>query len=654
MKVLLTNNQLAQLSGTETWLITMARELARRHEVFVFTHEKGYAAGLLAEFVTDTPPHCDLALINHNTCLHVKATVKICTSHGIYHPLERPLPGSDLHVAVSEEIARTFGIETIIRNPIDTSEFRSRADIGEAPRKALAIVSPPALEKVREACSALDIEVLTPRRDAYDSADLINQADIVFSLGRGALEAMSCGRAVIVYDERSYTRGSEGYLSDQCVRECNYSGRYFGREFHVAALMEEIKKYRREDGARNRAYIEQEHAVERVVDRYLTVASDFLQLSAVGTRRTRPMSPASPNASIIIWHRGGSSEAHLQNCLQSALNQTYDGVEVILAAEEEIASVSDMIRVQTSVEAWNAGFARSRGNVVIFLDSADALFPMAVQRTIERLSDPAVVKVHWHLWEIDEGGCKTGNVLPRNVLPDGDLRERTSIEGPFKNQWPPLAGHGWRREFLKTVFPLPATALSLESLLFELPPRVGVVRRILDPQGYVRRGNRCTVPLTLHEESDADAEVYLHSCAIVAEEWRSRGLDPQPAQWKARWWSFRRTLAACDIAAVIADNEPLILVDDGLFGSELLPGHRSKPLIERDGEYWGAPNDDREALTALQRQIEKGAKFIVFVWPSFWWLDYYSEFSQHLNVNYDRVLHNDRAIGFSLQPMRGK
>src|SRR5262245_7277727 len=67
-----------------------------------------------------------------------------------------------------------------------------------------------------------------------------------------------------------------------------------------------------------------------------------------------------------------------------------------------------------------------------------------------------------------------------------------------------------------------------------------------------------------------------------------------------RWLDqFYRTTQ--DLAAVIPQGETLILVDDGVLGSDLAVGRHPIPFIERDGQYWGAPQDDETAVQELER-----------------------------------------------------
>jgi hypothetical protein len=56
-------------------------------------------------------------------------------------------------------------------------------------------------------------------------------------------------------------------------------------------------------------------------------------------------------------------------------------------------------------------------------------------------------------------------------------------------------------------------------------------------------------------------------------------------------------------------------------------------FLERDAIYAGTPSDSQEAIADLEQLRRRGATHFVFTTNTFWWLDYYPEFAQHLAEN---------------------
>ena len=56
-------------------------------------------------------------------------------------------------------------------------------------------------------------------------------------------------------------------------------------------------------------------------------------------------------------------------------------------------------------------------------------------------------------------------------------------------------------------------------------------------------------------------------------------------------------------------------------------------FLEKDGIYAGNPSDSQEATANLDELRRHGATHVVFTTNTFWWLDYYPEFAQHLAEN---------------------
>lgn len=60
------------------------------------------------------------------------------------------------------------------------------------------------------------------------------------------------------------------------------------------------------------------------------------------------------------------------------------------------------------------------------------------------------------------------------------------------------------------------------------------------------------------------------------------------------------------------------------------------------------PGDSTAALAHLQALLAEGAEFLLFPQTSFWWLDYYREFADHLRRRHVQVLSNEACVVFRL------
>jgi SAM-dependent methyltransferase len=107
-------------------------------------------------------------------------------------------------------------------------------------------------------------------------------------------------------------------------------------------------------------------------------------------------------------------------------------------------------------------------------------------------------------------------------------------------------------------------------------------------------------------------------------------------------------LTAQDIANLVRNEDKFILVDQEQLRESMALGNRAIPFLERSGQYWGPPPDDDTAIRELTRLRQTGAKYLVFAWPAFWWLEYYTEFHHKLRLQYHCVLKNERLVVFDL------
>jgi hypothetical protein len=73
---------------------------------------------------------------------------------------------------------------------------------------------------------------------------------------------------------------------------------------------------------------------------------------------------------------------------------------------------------------------------------------------------------------------------------------------------------------------------------------------------------------------------------------------------------------------------------------------------DKDGAYDGNPADSKDAITRLEALRVKGAQYLLFPEPAFWWLDHYQEFKRHLDGRYTRVYGDDYCVIYRLSPSK--
>jgi glycosyltransferase involved in cell wall biosynthesis len=371
-----------------------------------------------------------------------------------------------------------------------------------------------------------------------------------------------------------------------------------------------------------------------------------------------------PLASIVI--NNYNYDRFLGEAIESALGQTYANVEVIVVDDGSTDSSLEILETYSErvllvrkanggqASAINAGFAAAQGAVICFLDADDVLRPSAIHCAVESLRRRDAVKAHWPVLEIDVAGNPTGGVRPVDPLPDGDCRAVIVRDGPEVLRYPPTSGNAWSREFLGRVLPLPELEIyrfgGSDAYLSTLAPLFGPICRINEPQTLYRlHGSNNYAALEFERRLDQNLLCYDHLCEALTAFCRALRIEADANGWKERSWLHRFRVAREELEAVIPPGRRFVLVDQEQVGPEIAPGRTVVPLVERNGESWGAPDGDKAAIHELQRQRLAGAEFVAFAWPAFWWFDYYAEFSKYLHSNLPEILRNDRLVVFDLR-----
>ena len=122
---------------------------------------------------------------------------------------------------------------------------------------------------------------------------------------------------------------------------------------------------------------------------------------------------------------------------------------------------------------------------------------------------------------------------------------------------------------------------------------------------------------------------YHERCARLAAHCERRGLAVDRPAWERESWLMRTIRVKRELESIPA-GEALTLVDDNPVDQAVLGERPATPFMGREGEYWGTPADDHEAIRELERVREQRGGFLAILWPAFWWFESYPGFVEHL------------------------
>jgi glycosyltransferase involved in cell wall biosynthesis len=198
-----------------------------------------------------------------------------------------------------------------------------------------------------------------------------------------------------------------------------------------------------------------------------------------------------PLISVIIPNY--NYDAYVGAAIDSALSLDWPHVEVIVIDDGSTDGSRTIlagygIRIKAILQensgqlvACNKGFAVSRGDIVIFLDSDDVL-DASLARELAAVWTPRVSKVQVQMRTINARGESTGSIFPQYpILPTPEQIRRWAARSSAYPT-PPGSGNAYSRWFLESIFPLHDTCgTANDSYSLAAAPFLGDVLTIAKP-----------------------------------------------------------------------------------------------------------------------------------------------------------------------------
>lgn len=328
MKILLGNNTLSLLAGSETWTYTLALALKKAgHDVSCFASQLGEISRRLEKegipcfdhmssqgvepfSIVLKPKHVheyDIIIANHWHIVEFlrsqfPTTPIISTIHGIMHQMEdesgqlmnapeHPAmsAGVNQFVAVSEEVQKKlkdeYNLESIvIRNFMDLKTFK-KTKINKSPKQFLintnyALKDDPEIQLIRDVAKHYKARLTAIGQNFSQTLNpelAIKDADVVFGMGRSVLEGVAMGRLGIVFGRW----GTGGVINKENIDELkvfNFSGRNSnGSTWTKEQLIEAIDKDFNPTALDwGREYVATNHNVTMIAESYVQIAKSLL------------------------------------------------------------------------------------------------------------------------------------------------------------------------------------------------------------------------------------------------------------------------------------------------------------------------------------------------------------------------------------------
>ena len=375
MRILIGTYQLDAWAGSETYLLTLAEQLQRLgHETAVHAHIAGEVAEEAArrgiEVLTGAHVACEPpdgviaqdAVSSYALAAAFPSAPQLYIAHSESHELQMPPQLPDLVgsvVAMNGRVARFVASTAAsppvvrLRQPVDLDRFALAGELPARARRAVLLgnyLTGSRRSLVLEACTAAGLE--TQQLGAHvgtataDAASAIAGAHIVIGQGRAIIEAMACGRAAYVFDQR----GSGGWITSDsyaALAEDGFAGVTSSASFGPADLQSDLERYEPAMSAVNRGLAAAHHDARHHAGEVVALLRDL------GAPRTRPATPLREMSRLVaLQWTGWSREQALvreNRLLRESRDRAEAEYEVLAAVHAE--TVAEMERTHEIVRA---------------------------------------------------------------------------------------------------------------------------------------------------------------------------------------------------------------------------------------------------------------------------------------------------------------
>jgi glycosyltransferase involved in cell wall biosynthesis len=178
---------------------------------------------------------------------------------------------------------------------------------------------------------------------------------------------------------------------------------------------------------------------------------------------------------VSILINNYNNAPYLDFCVQSALNQSYTNIEIIVYDDgstdnsmEILRRYNDKIQVVTTGKnfgvshVFNQGhaiseaFKVSKGEIICLLDGDDAFLPHKVATIVAAFQqNPKAVLAQHIFYEIDTSNEKTGKTRPKIIVPKENYLDFILKTHCLVGLFTPTSALSFRRDVLEKMMPYP-------------------------------------------------------------------------------------------------------------------------------------------------------------------------------------------------------